>query len=88
MVEHQIVGGPVAYQHIAVAVQEIAPGSTNGGQGGVSLGVVGIAVGLDDLQDKELAGEQEQDESEQDHKQNGPETAYSFHVFPPIWPIL
>ena len=88
VVEYQVIGGPVAHQHVAVAVQDIAPGGTDGGQGGINLGVVVVAVGFHDLDHKQLSSEQNQDKCEQSQKQIGPEAAYSFHVLPPIRPIL
>ena len=88
VVEHQVIGCTVTHQNVAVPVQDIAPGGADSGNGTVNLGVVGVAVGLDDLQDEKPSGEEHQNECEQNHKQNGPEAAYSFHVLPPIRPIL
>ena len=65
VVEHQIIAGPVAHQLVAVAVKDIAPGGTDGGNGGVFRDVVGVAVGLDDLKIKELQGEQRQNRNKQ-----------------------
>ena len=88
VVEHQVIRRPVAHQHVAVAVQDIAPGGTDGGQSGVCLGVVGIAIGFHDLQHEQFAGKQGQNKSEQYQEQCSAKTAYSFHVLPPIRPIL
>ena len=88
VVKNQVVRSAVAHQHIAVAVQNIASGGTDGGNGTVDLGIVGVAVSLDDLQHEQTSGEQNQNEGKQNQKQNGPEAAYSFHVLPPIRPIL
>ena len=88
VVEHQIITGAVAYQDVAVPVEDIAPGGTDGGNGGVFCDIVGVAVGFDDLKIKKLHGEQRQDRTEQNQKQDSAKSAYSFHVVPPIRPIL
>ena len=88
VVEHQVVAGPVAHQDVAVAVQNVSPGGADGGDGGVGLLVVGVAFCFNDLQGKELAGEEHQDKGEEHKQQNSTKTAYSFHVLPPIRPIL
>ena len=88
VVEHQIIAGPVAHQDVAVAVKDITTGGTDGGNGGVFCDVVGVAVCLDDLKVKKLHGEQRQNRTEQNQKQDSAKSAYSFHVVPPIRPIL
>ena len=88
MVEHQIVRRAVAHQNVTVAVQNIAAGSTDCGNGTVDLGIIRIAVGLDDLQHEQPSGKQHQNKSKQKQKKQSAEAAYSFHVFPPIRPIL
>ena len=65
VVEHQIITGAVAHQNVAVPVEDIAAGGTDGGNGGVFRDVVGVAVGLDDLKVKELQGEQRQNRNKQ-----------------------
>ena len=65
VVEHQIITGAVAHQNVAVPVEDIAAGGTDGGNGGVFRDVVGVAVGLDDLKIKELQGEQRQNRNKQ-----------------------
>ena len=88
VVEHQVVGSPVAHQDVTVAVQNIAPGRADGGNGTVDLGIIGIAFGIDDLQLKKPHGEQYQYEREQSQKHTRADAAYSFHVLPPIRPVL
>ena len=88
MVEHQVIGCTVAHQDVAVAVQDIPSGGTNRGQSGVDLGIIGITFCFDDLQDKQSESKQHQHECEQNKKQYSAKAAYSFHVFPPIKPIL
>ena len=88
VVEHQIIAGPVAHQDVAVAVKDITPGGTDGGNGGVFCDVVGVAVCLDDLKIEKLHGEQRQNRNKQNQKQDSAKSAYSFHVVPPIRPIL
>ena len=88
VVKHQVITGPVTHQHIAVAVQDIAPGGTDGGNGGIDGGVVRVAIGLDDLQGEELTGKHGKHQAEQEQQSNGADAAYSFHVCPPILPNL
>ena len=88
VVKHQVVGSPVAHQDVTVAVQNIAPGRADGGNGTVDLGIIGIAFGIDDLQLKKPHGEQNQYEREQSQKHTRADAAYSFHVLPPIRPVL
>ena len=87
VVENQIVRCAVAHQNLAVPVQNIASGGTDGGDGGIDGGIVGIAVGFNDLQTEKLTRIQNQNQREQAKQDHGPESAYSFHVFPPIVPI-
>ena len=87
VVEDQVIAGPVAHQHVAVAVQKIAPGSLDGGVGGVGTGIVRIAACLDDLQREELDAVKRQDQAEQTQQHSGTESAYSFHGSPPILPM-
>ena len=79
VVEYQVIAGAVAHQHLAVPVQNIAPGSTDGGDGTVGHGVIGVALGIDDLQLKQPEGEKRQNEREQYNQYNGAQPAYSFH---------
>ena len=87
VVENQVITGAVAYQNVAVPVQDISAGSTDGGQGGVSCGIICVAVGVDDLQEEESSGIKHQHQSKQQQQDHRTKPAYSFHVFPPICPI-
>ena len=88
VVEHQVVGSPVAHQNVTVAVQNIAPGRADGGNGAVDLGIIGVALGVDDLQLEKPQREQKQNKGEQAQKHTRANAAYSFHVLPPIRPVL
>ena len=55
MVEHQVIAGAVANQDVAVAIQNIAPGGADGGDGGIGGCVVGVAVCLNNLKGEELS---------------------------------
>ena len=87
MVENQIVTGAVAHQHIAVAVQKIAAGRLDGNIAGVGFFIVGVALGLHDLNGEELAHIEHHDQSEQSQQECGTITAYSFHASPPMLPM-
>ena len=80
VVEDQVVGGTVAYQNLAVAVQNGAAGCPHRGNGGVEGGVVRVAVGLDDLQIKEPGGIQEHNKGEDTEQYPCPESGQSFHT--------
>ena len=80
VVEHQVIAGPVAHQHVAVSVQDVSPGGTDGGDGGVSGCVVGIAFCFDDLQGEELCGVKKHDKAEYTQQHGRPESGHSFHV--------
>ena len=84
VVENQVITGAVAYQYVAVPVQNIAPGGTDSGQGGIGCGVVCVAVGVDNLQEEQSSCIECQHKSEQQQKNHRTKPAYSFHVFPPI----
>ena len=88
VVEHQIIAGAVAHQHIAVAVQNIPPGGADGGDGGVGGGVVLFALGVDDLQPEQPSCVKQHHQTEEQKENDGPKAAYSFHVFSPIRPIF
>ena len=88
MVENQVIRRSVTHQNVTVPVQNIAAGRTDRGNGGVDLGVVRVAVGLDDLQNKQSSRVKHQNKGKQSKEQPCSESAYSFHVFPPIRPIL
>ena len=88
VVEHQVIGSPVAHQHIAVAVENIAPGGTDGGDGTINLGIVGVAFGINNLKLVEPERVKKQDKREQSQKHTSTEAAYSFHVLPPMRPVL
>ena len=85
-VEHQIVAGPVAHQHHAVAVQNLAPGGADPGDSGIRRARIGLRVRL-----QNLLGVQPEPKDPQHHgegQQNGhrPEFCHSFHSWPPILP--
>ena len=87
VVEHQVITGSVAHQDNTVSVGDIASGGFHTGQGGVGLGVIGITLGLDDLHGKQLGCIQKQNQCGDQDDHNSPESAYSFHSFPPILPM-
>ena len=82
-VDDQVVAGPVGYQNVAVAVENLTPGSRNGGTIGVGAdGAVGIG-GIDHLH---RIGTEAVKPDQQRHKgQKYPEAKfdYAFHVLPP-----
>ena len=81
--QHQVITGPVADQRIAVAVQDIAPGSLDGG---AELEIVGIrlVLGFHDLHIIELKREEAHHHQKREQQHRRPEAGYSFHVSPPI----
>ena len=80
MVEYQVIAGPVAHQHIAVAVQDIASGGADGGDGGVGGCVVGVALGFNDLKGKELRCVKKHDKAKNAQQHIRSKTGHSFHV--------
>ena len=88
VVKHQVITGPVAHQDVAVAVQDVAPGGFDTGHGGKGGGVVGVALGVDDLQAEQLDAVQRQNAEEDTQQHPGSEFTYSFHGSPPMEPIL
>ena len=84
VVDRQIVTGAVADQHVAVAVQNIASSSFDTGKGDIGDGVVCIAAGFDDLLVIQLKRKESQDQRKNCQQNMGAESAYSFHVSPPM----
>ena len=80
VVENQIVGGTVAHQHLAVPVQNVAPGGADCGDGGVVGGVIRVAVGGDDLQIEQPHGVKHHDKAEKSQKNACPQACHSFHI--------
>ena len=86
--EVQVIRRAVAHQFHAIPVQDIAAGGLDTGDGGVGGGVIGVTVGFHDLQLVQLEAEQHQDHGENAQQNPGSAFTYSFHVSPPISPIL
>ena len=84
VVQHQVVTGTVTYQQITVPVQNIAAGGFDTGQGGKGGGVVGAALSFNNLNVIQIHSHQAYDQNENQQKNTGTKTAYSFHVSPPI----
>ena len=85
VVDHQVVAGAVAHQHLTVAVQDLAPGRFHAGPGGKGGGVIHNAAGLNDLQVKQLEGIEAQQRGKQQSKDAGTPLGQSFHASPPIF---
>ena len=85
VVENQVVTGSVAHQNDTVPVQDIAPGGLHTGQGLKVGGIIGITVGLDDLQGVQPQGVEAQGDDKQDQQDRGTKSGYSFHGSPPIF---
>ena len=84
MIQNQIITGAVTDQLVTVAIQNIAAGSFYAGDGGISGGIVDDTAGLNDLQIVHLINEKRQYQHKQQQHDGGTESAYSFHVSPPI----
>ena len=86
VVDDQIIAGPVAHQHIAVAVQNVAPSRLDTGLGDKFDGVV-LAGGLNYLQLEQPDAEKGQNQHKKQNDGNRAVAAYSFHESPPILPM-
>ena len=89
MVKFQVVAGPVADQHIAVDIQNIATGRPDTGDGGVGGQVVHLFFGIYHLHGVELEGKKSKHQRHQDQQHAAAESGYSFHVSvsPPSLPM-
>ena len=85
VVHHQVIAGAIAHQHIAVSVQDLAPGGLHAGPGGVGGGVVNHTAGFDDLKVIQTEREETQNGHEQKLDDTGTQLGQSFHVSPPIF---
>ena len=79
-----LVAAGVGHQHPAVAVQNVAAGGLNTGDGGKGGSVVHNTAGFHNLQVIHGVDEEGQHQTENQQQQHRPDSAYSFHVSPPI----
>ena len=87
IVEHQVIAGPVAHHHVAVAVQKLAPGGLDGVIGGVGIGVRHDVAASFKLYRVHPHAEQAQDDGKYQQHGHGSESGYSFHALPPVVPM-
>ena len=87
VVDRQVVAGPVGHQHVAVPVQNIAPGSLHPGQGGEGGDIVLVAAGVHHLHLVEPGSVETQHRKEDAQQEPGTEAGHSLHVSPPILPM-
>ena len=80
--DDDVIAGPVAHQHIAVSIQNFAPGGGNAGIVGVGSGGDGPLAGIDHLQLNQPIGEEADQQKEEAQKQPQPQLEVIVHSAP------